>query len=57
MGSLAERGLIPADLVLGVETVSAERAGALIDAHDAAPASRVSGHEEALHGPWQGRRA
>ena len=35
-GSLAERGLTPADLVMGVETVSPERADALIDAHDVA---------------------
>ena len=32
--SLAERGLTPADLIMDVETVSPERAGALIDAHD-----------------------
>ena len=32
--SLAERGLTPADLIMDVETVSSERAGALIDAHD-----------------------
>ncbi len=56
MGSIAERGLAPTGLVMGVETVSLERTGALIDAHDAAPASRWSGHEEAPHG-WQGRRA
>ena len=37
MGSLAERGLTPAGLVVGVETVSPERAGALIDAHDRRP--------------------
>ena len=55
MGSIAEHGLTPTGLVMGVETVSPERAGALIDAHDTAPASRVSGHEEAPPG-WQGRR-
>ena len=32
--SLAERGLTPADLIMDIETVSPERAGALIDAHD-----------------------
>ena len=32
--SLAERGLTPADLIMDVETVSPERAGTLIDAHD-----------------------
>ena len=32
--SLAERGLTPADLIMDVETVSPEEAGALIDTHD-----------------------
>ena len=32
--SLAERGLTPADLIMGVETVTPERAGSLIDTHD-----------------------
>ena len=32
--SLAERGLTPADLIMEVEPVSPQRAGALIDAHD-----------------------
>lgn len=32
--SLAERGLTPTDLLMDVEVIGPERAGALIDAHD-----------------------